>query len=122
HYSCHVEAFVSNTTPTGTYRGPGRFEANFFRERLIDIAARDLGIDAGEIRRRNLIRASEMPYSIGKLVTYEPPAEYDSGDFHVPLARVLEEIGWSKKQELQGKLVDGRYHGIGMACFVESGA
>src|SRR4029077_4433412 len=58
-----VAIFVSNKTPVGTYRGPGRFEANFFRERLMDMAANDLGIDAAEFRRSNLIREDELPYS-----------------------------------------------------------
>ncbi|MBY0439646.1 MAG: molybdopterin-dependent oxidoreductase, partial [Burkholderiales bacterium] len=67
HYSCEVEAAITNRTPTGTYRGPGRYEANFFRERLIDLMARDLGIDPAEVRRRNLVRRDQMPYPIGSL-------------------------------------------------------
>ena len=81
NFACTVNAHVSNKTPSGTYRGPGRVEANFFRERLIDIAAGDLGIDPAEIRRRNFVTAQEMPFDIGKLVSYEPPAQFDSGDF-----------------------------------------
>ena len=50
--------------PTGTYRGPGRFEADFFRERLFDMAANDLGIDRVEFRRKNLIAESEMPWEL----------------------------------------------------------
>src|SRR5215212_88307 len=57
-----VAIFLSNKTPNGTYRAPGRFEANFFRERLMDIAAADLGIDAADFRRKNLIQESELPY------------------------------------------------------------
>src|SRR5271167_3786011 len=53
---------LTNKTPVGTYRGPGRFEGDFFRERLLDIVARDLGIDRVEFRRRNLLTAAEMPY------------------------------------------------------------
>ena len=60
---------MTNKTPSGTYRGPGRFEADFFRERLLDIAAGDLGIDRVEFRRRNLIAEAEMPY---RLATVEP--------------------------------------------------
>ena len=54
---------LTNKTPSGTYRGPGRFEADFFRERLFDIAAGELGIDRVEFRRRNLIAEAEMPYA-----------------------------------------------------------
>ena len=57
-----VSLLLTNKTPVGTYRGPGRFETDFFRERLLDMAARDLGIDRVEFRRRNLVREAEMPY------------------------------------------------------------
>jgi carbon-monoxide dehydrogenase large subunit len=122
NFSCNVNAHVSNKTPSGTYRGPGRVEANFFRERLIDMAAADLAIDPAELRRRNLVTAPEMPYGIGTLVSYEGPAQYDSGDYGALFERALDEIGWHDKQSLQGRAIDGWYHGIGLACFVESGA
>src|SRR5215203_4949992 len=67
-----VEAFVTSKTPVGTLRAPGRFEANFFRERLLDIVAADLGLDPIEFRRKNLITESELPFHTGKLVPYEP--------------------------------------------------
>jgi carbon-monoxide dehydrogenase large subunit len=122
NFACNVNAHVSNKTPAGTYRGPGRVEANFFRERLIDMAAADLAIDPAEFRRRNLVTAREMPYDIGRLVSYEGPAQYDSGNFGALFERALKEIGWHEKQSLQGREVDGWHHGIGLACFVESGA
>ena len=122
NFACTVNAHVSNKTPSGTYRGPGRVEANFLRERLMDMAAADLAIDPAEFRRRNLVTAREMPYDIGRLVSYEGPAQYDSGDFPALFARALREIGWQEKQSLQGRNIDGWYHGIGLACFVESGA
>ena len=120
-YSCEVLAHVSNKTPTGSYRGPGRFEANFFRERLMDMAAEDLGVCPVEMRRKNLVPASSMPYDIGKLVTYEGPSDYDSGDFHVPFEMVLEKLDWAEKQKLQGVEIDGWRQGLGLCCFVESG-
>ena len=55
---------LTNKTPSGTYRGPGRFEADFFRERLFDMAANDLGIDRVEFRRRNLVAEHEMPWAL----------------------------------------------------------
>ena len=116
-----VEAFLTNKTPVGTYRGPGRFEANFFRERLIDMVAADLGIDPAEIRRKNLITEAELPYPIDGLVPYEGPTSYDSGDYPAAFERALHEIGWHEKRGLQGKLIDGVRHGIGLGCFVESG-
>ena len=65
----------------GTYRGPGRFEADFFRERLFDMAARDLGIDAVAFRRRNLITEAEMPYPLATILVLDLETETDSGDY-----------------------------------------
>ena len=122
NFACKVNAYMSNKTPSGTYRGPGRVEANFFRERLIDMAASDLTIDPAEIRRRNFVTVQEMPFNIGKLVTYEPQAEFDSGNFAEVFEQALNEIGWSDKQSIQGREIDGWRHGIGFASFVESSA
>jgi carbon-monoxide dehydrogenase large subunit len=113
--------YVTNKSPIGVYRGPGRFEGDFFRERLFDMAARDLGIDRLEFRRRNLPAKAEMPY---RLATISPPGkaeELDSGDYAAALDRCLAEFKWSEKRALQGKLVDGRLHGLGVGCFIEGG-
>ena len=117
-----VEAFMTNKTPTGTYRAPGRFEANFFRERLFDMVAADLGIDRVAFRRRNLIAEADLPYVTGVLVPYEPDSAFDTGDYHATLDRCLEEIRWSEREALQGVGTDGRYYGLGLAPFVESSA
>ena len=58
-------SITTNKTPTGTYRGPGRFEGDFVRERLIDLAAKDLGIDPVEMRRRNLVSSDQNALSTG---------------------------------------------------------
>jgi carbon-monoxide dehydrogenase large subunit len=116
-----VEALVTSKTPVGTLRAPGRFEANFFRERLLDIVARDLGLDPMEFRRKNLITEAELPFATGKLVPYEDETDFDTGDYHVTFERALAEIGWAEKKSLQGRLVDGRYHGVAATPFVESG-
>jgi aerobic carbon-monoxide dehydrogenase large subunit len=113
---------LTNKTPVGTYRGPGRFETDFFRERLFDMVAADLGIDRVEFRRRNLVCKSEMPYAISTITPYESTDQFDSGDYHVTLDRCLKEIGWAGKVGLQGALVDGRYHGLAVGCFIEGGA
>ncbi len=117
-----VSLQLTNKTPVGTYRGPGRFETDFFRERLIDMAARDLGIDRVAIRRRNLVAKAEMPYTIATITPYESKDSFDSGDYQVTLDRCLAEIGWAEKATLQGRLIDGRYHGLALGCFVEGGA
>jgi carbon-monoxide dehydrogenase large subunit len=116
-----VEAFVTSKTPVGTVRAPGRFEANFFRERLIDLVARDLGLDPMAFRRKNLIAEAELPFATGKLVPYEGETDFDSGDYHAAFERALAEIRWNEKQSLQGKLIDGRWHGLAATPFVESG-
>ncbi|MGB6539085.1 MAG: xanthine dehydrogenase family protein molybdopterin-binding subunit [Xanthobacteraceae bacterium] len=117
-----VSLLLTNKTPVGTYRGPGRFETDFFRERLFDMAARDLGIDQIEFRRRNLVRAAEMPYQLASIAPFETRDELDSGDYQVTLDRCLAEVGWTEKAGLKGQCVDGRYHGLAVGCFIEGGA
>ncbi|HEY7299423.1 MAG TPA: xanthine dehydrogenase family protein molybdopterin-binding subunit [Xanthobacteraceae bacterium] len=117
-----VSLWMTNKTPVGTYRGPGRFETDFFRERLFDMVARDLGLDRVEFRRRNLVSVSQMPYSIATITPFESKDQYDSGDYRLTLDRCLEEIGWAEKSKIAGQLIDGRYHGLAVGCFVEGGA
>jgi carbon-monoxide dehydrogenase large subunit len=122
HVKLDVSLWMTNKTPVGTYRGPGRFEADFFRERLFDMVAQDLGIDRVEFRRRNLISLAEMPFPIATISPYEHKDEYDSGDYRATLDRCLKEIRWAEKAKLQGERVDGRYHGLAIGCFIEGGA
>jgi carbon-monoxide dehydrogenase large subunit len=116
--------YVTNKTPSGTYRGPGRFEAAFFIERLFDIAAKDLGIDPAEFRKRNLIPEAKMPYKLAQMRHVDPGAETwcDGGVYAEVLDRCLAEFDWNKKLALQGQCIDGRYHGIGLGCFIDGGA
>jgi carbon-monoxide dehydrogenase large subunit len=122
HIHIDVSLLMTNKTPSGTYRGPGRFEADFFRERLIDIAARELDIDAVAFRRHNLISEAEMPYPLAKILVLDIETECDSGDYGRTLDRCLAEIGWVAKAGLQGRLIDGRYHGLAIGCYIEGGA
>ena len=114
-------ALLTNKTPAGTYRAPGRYEASFFCERLIELAAGDLAIDSAEMRRRNLISAAEMPYKLPRLEPGGPTAdtECDSGNYGEALDRCMAEFDWAEKRQLQGQLIDGRYHGVAVACFIE---
>ena len=121
--SLTAHAMTTNKTPSGTYRGPGRFEGCFFMDRLIDMAASDLGLDRLDIRRRNLIALDEMPY---RLASVEPNDGFgetacDSGDYSSTFERCVTEARWDEKMCLAGKLIDGRYHGVGIACFIEGG-
>lgn len=124
--SIHLQAhaYVSNKTPAGTYRGPGRYEGSFFIERLMDLGAARLGMDRLALRRRNLVTDAEMPYPLAPVLPSDGRAETncDSGDYRVCFDKCLEEFGWAQKAELDGKLIDGRYHGLGIACFIEGGA
>jgi aerobic carbon-monoxide dehydrogenase large subunit len=119
-----ARALVSNKTPAGTYRGPGRFEGSFFCERMVDIAAQELRIDRLEMRRRNLLTEKDMPYAMAKVEPNDGFAETacDSGDYRTTFERCLGEFGWNAKAALAGKLIDGRYQGLGVACFIEGGA
>jgi aerobic carbon-monoxide dehydrogenase large subunit len=117
-----VSLLLTNKTPVGTYRGPGRFETDFFRERLFDMVVQDLGLDRVEFRRRNLVAHREIPYALATITPYESKDELDSGDYHATLDRCLDEIGWAEKSKLAGRLIDGRYHGLAVGCFIEGGA
>jgi carbon-monoxide dehydrogenase large subunit len=122
HIDLKSSMLTTNKTPSGTYRGPGRFETDFIRERLIDIVARDLKIDRIELRRRNLVADSQMPYPLASITPYDSSTELDSGDYHAVFDLCMKEFGWAEKSKLSGKLIDGYYHGIAVGSFIEGGA
>src|SRR6187200_1767626 len=110
---------LTNKTPCGTYRSPGRYESTFVRERLIDAIAAKTGIDAIEIRRRNLIDKSAMPYSLG-FSTLGTDIVYDSGDYAKLMDRLLEAADWQNmRQALARRRTAGEKVGAGFAMFVE---
>ncbi|MCA3070342.1 MAG: xanthine dehydrogenase family protein molybdopterin-binding subunit [Rhodocyclaceae bacterium] len=116
-----VALLVSNKTPAGSYRGPGRFETDCFRERLFDIAAGELGIDRVAFRRHNLLRQDEMPSRLPIVMPYGSGGETDSGNYHETFERCLAEIGWNDKVALAGRQIDGVFHGIAIGCYIEGG-
>ena len=122
----HVTAtvLVTNKTPAGTYRGPGRYEGSFCCERLIDLAAADLGIDRVEMRRRNLITEADMPYPLAPMGHADNMTRTacDGGDYATVMERCLDAFGWREKSALNGRLIDGRHHGIAFGNFIEGGA
>ena len=122
HVHMQVALLVTNKTPSGTYRGPGRFEADFCRERLFDMVAADLGIDRVEFRRQNLIAEADMPYPLATVQVLDIATECDSGDYRTTLDRCLAEFDWIAKSKISGQLVDGRYHGLAVGCYIEGGA
>ncbi len=118
-YEAVVNQVVTNKTPAGTYRGPGRFETNFVRERLLDLAARRLELDPAELRFRNLITADDMPYEPGP-TDWGEPIVYESGDARRMLERALDALGYAELR-LEQACAGNRRIGIGMAPFMEDG-
>jgi len=104
----------TNTTFVNPYRGAGRPEGNYFMERVIDVAAAEMGIDRVTIRRRNQITPRELPYTAASAQTY------DSGDFPAILKQALERADWkgfsARKREAKKR---GRVRGIGVGCYLE---
>jgi carbon-monoxide dehydrogenase large subunit len=110
-----VEGSYTNTVPVDAYRGAGRPEAIYVIERLVDAAARECGLEADEIRRRNFISSADMPYEtpLGKV--------YDSGEFARNMDDAMANAGWegfAERREDARKR--GRLRGIGMALYIES--
>jgi aerobic carbon-monoxide dehydrogenase large subunit len=119
HYRADVTCVVTNKTPAGTYRAPGRFEATFVRERIVDVAARALALDPAEIRRRNFIPADAMPYDLGT-TTHGSTVVYDSGDYPRLFAAALERVGYDALRRAQAEARRaGRRRGLGLAYVVE---
>ncbi len=110
---------LTNKTPCGTYRAPGRYESTFVRERLMDAIAARLNVDPIEIRRRNLIASSEMPYerTLGALGT---ELTYDSGDYAGLLDKTLAAAKWPvMREDIKRRRAAGEAVGVGVAMFVE---
>jgi CO/xanthine dehydrogenase Mo-binding subunit len=111
---------LTNKTPASTYRAPGRYEATFVRSRLIDAVADKLGIDRVEVRRRNLIAAGEMPYTIAFDEPGVEELELDSGYYALLLDKALASFGWNALQEnIKRRRDSGEAVGAGIAIFLE---
>ncbi|KQZ12982.1 carbon monoxide dehydrogenase [Mesorhizobium sp. Root554] len=105
----------TNTCPIDAYRGAGRPEAAFLLEKLVDACARDLGLGAEEIRRRNFIRPDQMPYrtQTGRL--------YDTGEFDGHMSVALERAEWNQfSSRFEEARTRGKVRGIGMATYIEA--
>ena len=106
---------ITNKTPTGTYRGPGRFESSFVRERLIDLFAAEVGMSPTDVRRINLIRPDQIPYERALSSTGEPVV-FSEGDFTGMLDLAVNSL------EIEGvdeRRSSGEAVGIGIAMFLE---
>lgn len=111
----HISAVLTNTVPTAPYRGAGRPEAHHVMERMLDLAAAELGIDRAEIRRRNIVAHEKLPYRSPMGLTY------DSGEFARNMARALELAQWDSFEERRAaSRASGKLRGIGVANYIES--
>jgi carbon-monoxide dehydrogenase large subunit len=120
NYRADVWSVVTNKTPVGTLRSPGRPECNFARERLMDAGAARLGLDPAEIRRRNLIRSDEMPYDCGTQ-SFGANTVYDSGDYPALFGELLRRLDYDRARADRAarNAASGRRRGIGLAIYVE---
>jgi aerobic carbon-monoxide dehydrogenase large subunit len=108
------KAVFTNKMCTDAYRGAGRPEATFLLERMMDLAAKELGMDPAEIRRKNFIPPDAFPYTTPHGITY------DSGNYEAALNRALELVEYEKwRKEQQEARKQGRYIGIGISSYVE---
>jgi aerobic carbon-monoxide dehydrogenase large subunit len=122
----HVPAYravghfrLTNKTPAGTYRSPGRYESTFVCEQLLDAIAFKTGIDRIEVRRRNLISKAAMPYT-RPLAGNEAQMVLDSGDYAGLLGKVLARVNWDNlERDLSRRRSAGEAIGVGVAVFLE---
>ena len=119
NYQWDVKCILTNKTGMGTFSAPGRYESCFFRERLLDMMAEDLGIDPVELRLKNLIPPSAMPYELGRTRPEEYSLIYDSGDYPALLRKALEMIDYEGIKGETGRLQEGKYHGGGIEATLE---
>jgi carbon-monoxide dehydrogenase large subunit len=117
HFHTRTQCVFTNTVPIDAYRGAGRPEAAYVIERLMDKAARELGVDPVALRRRNFITPAQMPY------TFPAKGTIDSGDFARNMDDALEMAGWSTfPARAAAARKRGRLAGIGLAYYVEKTA
>lgn len=120
-YASEFRAIFTNKTIVTPYRGAGRQHGVFVIERLMDLAARELGIDRVEIRRRNFLKPEEFPHD--HVIIYQDfaPLYYDSGNYEPVLDQILERIGYERflREEQPRLRAEGRKVGIGVVAYVE---
>jgi carbon-monoxide dehydrogenase large subunit len=120
NYECTFKAVFTNKVIVSPYRGAGRPHGCFVMERLMDLVARELGLDRAEVRRRNLIAPDQFPYDTGLIFQDNAPLVYDSGNYPALFERALALIdyaGWPAAQAAARR--QGRALGLGLALYVE---
>src|SRR5215470_16933758 len=121
HFAATAKVVATNKVPSSAYRGAGRPEASFAMERSMDLVASAVGLEPAEVRRRNMVRADEMPYSVGIPYRDGVPIVYDSGDFPRAFDRALQAIGGIdefRRRQRQAR-EQGRALGLGFGCYTE---
>ncbi|HEV7147867.1 MAG TPA: aerobic carbon-monoxide dehydrogenase large subunit [Pedococcus sp.] len=119
-YRCEFWSLYTNTVIVTPYRGAGRPQGCFAMERTMDAIADHLGLDRAEVRSRNFILPSEMPYDHGLLFQDGRPLRYDSGDFPASLAKLKALVGWDDFAAYRDDAeAHGRKVGLGIGCYVE---
>jgi len=114
NYAARVRAVATNKTLTGAYRGVGRPISVFVMDRLLDMAARKIGMDPAEIRRRNLVNDDEFPYKAASGLVWDKSA------FQACLRQAADGIGYDDlRREQETARAEGRWVGIGVACYAE---
>ena len=120
HLKASAVNVVTHKTFTGAYRGAGRPEVAYVLDRLLDRAARRLGMDPAELRRRNLIRFDEMPYTTGLRYRDGIPIVYDPADYPAAFDRLLARFGYDEWRAAQkGRRASPRPIGIGLSAYLE---
>lgn len=110
-----VKAVFTHTTPVDAYRGAGRPEATYVVERIVEIAAREMGMDPAELRRKNFIQPDQFPYETPVALTY------DTGNYQASLDRALElsdYANFEKRREESAR--NGKLRGVGLSCYIEA--
>ncbi len=120
HYRARGDNVVTHKTFAGAYRGAGRPEAALVLDRLLDRAARRLGLDPAELRRRNLVRREEMPFATGLTYRDGVPITYDPGDYVAAFDALLARLDWAAwRKEQAARRGSTRPLGLGISAYVE---
>ena len=120
NYHVEFDVVYTNKVMVTPYRGAGRPHGAFVMERVIGLIARELGLEAAEVRRRNFIQPDEFPWDVGLTFQDGGPTRYDSGNYPAGLALALDRIGFRDFRARQAEArAHGRYLGLGIATYVE---
>lgn len=119
-YRARSHSVVTNKTPMGVYRGAGHPQAAVVMERMMDIIARDRGLDRAEFRRANMLTPEELPSDRGTDIVLAGHVEYDTGDYPKCMDMALDLVDYAGFADEQTRArEEGRYLGLGFACYVE---